>query len=173
MGRHVGVGHVQGDSRSRCADLGVQFDGRAPEPSAAIRGQDLAAAALENHEFEGLVDTELAWLEQIVDAVVRQPRPTDGRRLVLIVARLVRTQLLGDSSNVVVHAVAVVEVAVADEEHTLGRGAVELHDCRLKLLRRRYERGNPQRQRHRYQQSRPRSAHGPSVRIQRGFRIVV
>ncbi len=121
MRLHVGVRHVEGGPGAVLLDLLVEVGDRRREGAAPFVGADRPAAALQDDHLERLLDAELAALEIGRDAVMVQRRSADRRGLVPVLLFVGGVRGNRHAPHVIVQAVAVVEIAVADEEDTLGR----------------------------------------------------
>ena len=130
MSGFTGRSRKMGHDRPRRTDLRAHFGGQFAKLLAALLGERFVARALDDHEIEGFVNTEPARFQQRVNGMVRQPRPADRGGLVLVVAGRVRADFLGNALYMVVEAVVVIKVAVADEQNAPRRFVVELLNVR-------------------------------------------
>ena len=126
--RGVGVRHVKRGLGAARLDQRAALGHRLDEGRAALLGHRRGAVALQHDHLEGRLDAEHARLEVMRQVVLSERAAGNGDRLVAILF-LVRLVVLDrHAPHVVVQAVAVIQVAVADEQYAARRVDAERSD---------------------------------------------
>ena len=124
----VGMGHVKRGLAATFGDFGAEPFDILIETLDRRFGIGRRAVALQDHQLKRFLDADIARRGQVFDVVVPQRCAADGCGFVLQLQR--RITRSHQAADMIVQAVAVIKITVADEQHTLGRIHLRLFDCR-------------------------------------------